>query len=233
VGNTTVTLFEKKYTPTVSGSVNLFTLEVDSVTGITTGQRVIGTGIAADARVVGIQTGSPNDVVILDKKNVGAVSGVGTFFVNVFEDITLGMGVTHGALPGETNALPADTRVVGVDEKNHIIYLNHALLNNIQAATGDTVYFGSSKVAINNHGLVPGDVIYIAAGTANTTTASSTYTIFETPNANTFTTTPALAGVGSATLYSSIFFAEKFTNGPYNIQNNGDQIKVTLNVSLD
>jgi hypothetical protein len=233
VGNTSVTLFEKKYTPTVSGSVNLFTLEVDSSVGITTNQRVIGTGIAPDARVVGVQTGSPNNVVILDKKNVGAVSGVGTFFVNVFEDITLGMGVTHGALPGETNALPDGTRVVGVDEKNHIIYLNHALLNNIQAATGDTVYFGSSKVEINNHGLVPGDVIYIAAGTANTTTSSSTYTVFETPNANTFTTSPALAGVGSATLYSSIFFAEKFTNGPYNIQNNGDQIKVTLNVSLD
>jgi hypothetical protein len=233
VGNTSVTLFEKKYTPTVSGSVNLYTVEVDSATGITTNQRVIGTGIAPDARVVGIQTGSPNNVVILDKRNVGAVSGVGTFFVNVFEDITLGMGVTHGFLPGETNALPSGTRVVGVDEKNHIIYLNHALLNNIQAATGDTVYFGSSKVTINNHGLVPGDVIYIAAGTANTTTVSSTYTIFETPNANTFTTNPALAGVGSATLYSSIMFAEKFTNGPYNIQNNGDQIKVTLNISLD
>jgi ribose/xylose/arabinose/galactoside ABC-type transport system permease subunit len=28
-------------------------------------------------------------------------------------------------------------------------------------------------------------------------------------------------------------FAERFTNGPYNIQNNGDQIKVTLNISLD
>lgn len=233
VGNTSVTLFEKKYTPTVTGSVNLYTVEVNSSTGITTNQRVIGTGIAPNARVVGIQTGTPNNVVILDKRNVGAVSGVGTFFVNVFEDITLGMGVTHGALPGETNALPADTRVVGVDEKNHIIYLNHALLNNIQAATGDTVYFSSSKVTIANHGLVPGDVIYIAAGTANTTTSSSTYTIFETPDTSTFTTTPALAGVGSATLYSSIMFAEKFTNGPYNIQNNGDQIKVTLNISLD
>ena len=49
----------------------------------------------------------------------------------------------------------------------------------------------------------------------------------------TFTTTPALSGVGNATLYPSIFFAEKFTNGPYAIQNPGDQIKVTLNVSLD
>ena len=35
------------------------------------------------------------------------------------------------------------------------------------------------------------------------------------------------------TVYNSIFFAEKFTNGPYQIQNPGDQIKVTLNVSLD
>lgn len=233
VGNTSVNLFEKKYNPTVTGSINLYTVEVSDATGITTNQRVTGTGIAPNSRVVGIQTGTPNSVVILDKKNVGAVSGIGSFFVNVFEDITLGMGVTHGFLPGETDALPAGTKVVGVDEKNHIIYLNHALLNNIQAATGDTVYFGSSKVTINNHGLVPGDVIYIAAGTANTTTASSTYTIFETPDANTFTTNPALAGVGSATLYSSIMFAEKFTNGPYNIQNNGDQIKVTLNISLD
>ena len=233
VGQTSITLYDKKYTPTVSGSVNLFTVEVDSATGITTNQRVIGTGIAADARVVGIQTGSPNDVVILDKKNVGAVSGVGTFYVNVTEDITLGMGVTHGFLPGETNAIPSNTKVIGIDEKNRVVYLDGTLLNNIQTATGDTVYFGSSKVTISNHGLSVGDVIYIAAGTANTTTTSSTYTIFETPATDTFTTIPALAGVGSATLYSSIMFAEKFTNGPYNIQNNGDQIKVTLNISLD
>jgi hypothetical protein len=233
IGNSSITLFEKTYTPTVSGSINLFTVEVDSSVGIATNQRVIGTGIAPDARVVGIQTGSPNDVVILDKANVSAVSGVGTFFVNVTENITLGMGVTHGSLPGETNAVPSETTVIGIDEKNRVVYLNNALLNNIQTATGDTVYFNSSKVTMADHGLVPGDVIYIAAGTANTTTSSSTYTIFETPDTSTFTTTPALAGVGSATLYSSIMFAEKFTNGPYNIQNNGDQIKVTLNISLD
>jgi len=233
VGQTSITLFEKKYTPTVSGSVNLFTVEVDSSVGIATNQRVIGTGIASGARVVGIQTGSPNDLVILDKKNVGAVSGVGTFFDNVTENITIGMGVTHGFLPGETNAISSNTKVIGIDERNRVVYLDSTLLNNIQTATGSTVYFGSSKVTINNHGLVAGDVIYIAAGTANTTTTSSTYTVFETPATNVFTTTPALAGVGSATLYSSIMFAEKFTNGPYNIQNNGDQIKVTLNISLD
>jgi hypothetical protein len=28
-------------------------------------------------------------------------------------------------------------------------------------------------------------------------------------------------------------FSESFTNGPYKIQNNGDQIKITLNVSLN
>jgi hypothetical protein len=233
VGQTSITLFEMKYTPTVSGSVNLYTVEVNSSVGIATNQRVIGTGIASGARVVGIQTGSPNDLVILDKKNVGAVSGVGTFFVNVTEDITLGMGVTHGVLPGEIDAIPSNTKVIGIDERNRVVYLDGTLVNNIQVATGSTVYFGSSKVTMANHGLVAGDVIYIAAGTANTTTTSSTYTVFETPATNVFTTTPALAGVGSATLYSSIMFAEKFTNGPYNIQNNGDQIKVTLNISLD
>lgn len=233
VGQTSITLFEQKYTPTISGLINEFTVEVDSISGIATNQRLIGTGIASGARVVGIQTGSPNDIVILDKANVGAVSGVATFFENVIENITVGMGVTHGFLPGESSAIPSETQVIGVDERSRVIYLSNALVNNIQSATGDTVTFGSSKVTINSHGLVTGDVIYIAAGTANTTTSSSTYTIFETPDANTFTTTPALAGIGSATLYSSIMFAEKFTNGPYNIQNNGDQIKVTLNISLD
>ena len=123
-----------------------------------------------------------------------------------------------------------NTTVTGIDELNRVIYINNALANNIQAATGDDITFNASKVTMAGHGLVEGDVIYIGAGTANTVTESNTYTIFDVADANTFTTSPALAGVGSATLYSSIFFAEKFTNGPYNIQNNGDQIKVTLNV---
>jgi hypothetical protein len=143
------------------------------------------------------------------------------------------MAVTHGFLFGETDAIPSGTLVTGIDEKTGVVYLSNELNNNIQNATGNSVYFNYSKITANDHGLVKGDVIYIAAGAANTTTTSLTYTIFETPSIDTFTTTPALAGVGSATLYSSIFFAERFTNGPYNIQNNGDQIKVTLNVSLD
>lgn len=231
VAQSHITLFETKYEPTASGSVGLFSFTVDSVSGINTNQRVIGTGIAAGARVVGFTT----NTVYVNKANTGAVSGVATFFKNVSEDITIGMGVTHSNLPGELNAIPPNTKVIGIDEKSRLIYLNHALVNNIQSATGDTVTFSSSKVSTGStaHGLVPGDVIYVAAGTGNTSTTSSTYTIFETPNSTTFTTTPALNGAGAATLYSSIFFAERFTNGPYNIQNNGDQIKVTLNISLD
>jgi hypothetical protein len=233
IGQNYISLYEEQRNPTISGVVNLFTVEVDSNVGISTNQRVFGTGIAPGARVVGVQTGSPNDIVILDKKNIGTVSGVGTFFLNITENITVGMGVTHGFLVGQTNGISPTTNVIGIDEKLGIVYLSNPLLNNIQSATGDTLYFGSSIVTMANHGLVAGDVIYIAPGVANTTTTSSTYTIFETPSTSTFTTTPALAGVGSATLYSSIMFAEKFTNGPYNIQNNGDQIKVTLNISLD
>lgn len=233
IGQNYIELFEEQRNPTISGAVNLFTLEVNTSAGIATGQRVIGTGLASGAIVVGVQTGPSNDIVVLNKKNTGTVSGVGTFFLNITENITVGMGVTHEFLVGQTNGISSTTKVIGIDEKLGVVYLSNPLLNNIQSATGDTLFFGSSKVTMANHGLVSGDVIYIAPGVANTTTVSSTYTIFETPSTSTFTTTPALTGVGTATLYSSIMFAEKFTNGPYNIQNNGDQIKVTLNISLD
>lgn len=230
VGLSSVVLFEDTYTPTSTGIVSTFTLTTSALTGITTGQRVIGTNIATAARVVGT---SGTDVVILDKKHTGAVSGVTTFFVNVTENITLGMGVTHGTAIGEVNAIPSGTTVTGIDERNRVVYLSNPLANNIQSATGNTIYFNYSRVDATDHGLVPGDVVYIAAGTGNTTTTSSTYTVFETPTTSTFTTTPAMTGIGSASIYNAILFAERFTNGPYNIQNNGDQIKVTLNISLD
>jgi len=233
VGQSSLTLFDKRFTPTGVGATSRFVVEVDSPTGITTGQRVIGVGIATGAKVVGLQNVGGVDNVVLDKPNFGAVSGIVTFFVNQTENIAIGMGVTHSFLPGQDNAIPSGTVVTGIDQRNRTIYISNALTNNIQAATGDTITFNASRVTMTNHGLVPGDVIYISGGASATGISSSTYTIFETPNANTFTTTPALAGVGSATLYSSIMFAEKFTNGPYNIQNNGDQIKVTLNISLD
>jgi hypothetical protein len=230
IGQSYVTLFPFKSEPTATGIGSEFTITVSSNAGITTSQRVIGVGIASGATVVGIMN---TTTIVLSKKNTGSVSGVTTFYRNVTEDLCVGMGVTHGFLAGETDAIPAGTVVTGIDEKTGIVYLSNELDNNIQSATGNIVYFNFSQVTATDHGLVPGDVIYIAAGAANTTTTSATYTIFETPNTNTFRTVPALSGIGSATLYSSIFFAERFTNGPYNIQNNGDQIKVTLNISLD
>ena len=136
----------------------------------------------------------------------------------------------------------AGTTIVGIDyetESGEIgprVYLSEELQDNIGTASdNDQVNFDFSVVTSDpggsalDHNLNPGDVIYIAQG--STSTISLHYTVFETPTSSTFTTTPAMQGTGDATLYSSIFFAERFTNGPYAIQNDGDQIKVTLNVS--
>ena len=145
----------------------------------------------------------------------------------IMDDITVGQVV------GGNNAVPNATKIIGIDRLQRIIHLSNALTDNIQVATDSSITLAFSKVTATAHGLVAGDVIYIARGTGNTTTTPSTYTVFSVGNANEFVTTPALDGTGSATLHSSIMFAERFTNGPYPIQNNGDQIKVTLNVSLD
>ena len=152
------------------------------------------------------------------------------------------MAVSQTATP---NGIAAQTTVVGIDYETYQgeigprVYLSNQLVDNIQVSNNnDAVKFDFSVVTSDPGGtptahlLNPGDVIYIAQGSSSTITAAH-YTVFETPSDTTFTTTPALQGAGDATLYSSIFFAERFTNGPYAIQNNGDQIKVTLNVSLD
>ena len=144
----------------------------------------------------------------------------------IMDDITVGQVV------GNNNAVPAGTKIIGIDRLQRIIYLDNNLTDNIQTATDEEIQLTYSKVSATAHGLVVGDVIYIAQGTTGTSTAG-TYTVFEVPDANTFHTTPALDGAGDLTLHSSIMFAERFTNGPYPIQNNGDQIKITLNVSLD
>ena len=144
----------------------------------------------------------------------------------IMDNICVGMNV------GGNSAVPANTTVIGMDLLNRIVYISNDLTDNIQVETDSSITLDYSKVNATGHSLVVGDVIYIAQGTTSTAVAG-TYTVFEVPDANTFHTTPALDGTGDLSLYSSIMFAERFTNGPYPIQNNGDQIKITLNVSLD
>ena len=233
IGNDYINLLDVDVTPTItSGTSGTFEIAVDSATNIAAGQRVSGTGIAAGTTVVGISGTS----VYLSKALTGAASGTGTFKVNVAEDLTPGMAVSQTATP---NGIAAGTVITGIDyetvtgEIGPRVYLSEVLVDNIQVSNGnDQVKFDFSKVTATSHALNVGDVIYVAQGTTSTITAAH-YTVNTVADANTFTTTPALQGTGDVTLYDSIFFAERFTNGPYAIQNNGDQIKVTLNVSLD
>lgn len=233
VGDNYVTLYQEFKSLLSTGSSSDFKIFVGSSVGIITGDRVEGVGIQTGAKVVGVSGTS----IYLDKPNANTVSGIVQFYSDVTKDVTVGMGVTHSFVPGETSAFQQNTKVIGIDENELKVYFDKVLVNNIQFSIGPEITFSSNKVTTPvPHKLVPGDVIYIAAGTGNTTTTSSTYTIFETPTPDTFTTTPSLdyaSGIGTVTLYSSVFFAERFTNGPYNVQNDGDQIKVTLNVSLD
>ena len=215
-----------------SGTSGTFEIAVASATNIAAGQRVSGTGIAAGTTVVGVS----GTAIYLSKALTGAASGDATFKVNVAEDLTPGMAVSQTATP---NGIAAGTTIVGIDYKTVTgeigprVYLSEVLVDNIQVSNGnDQVKFDFSKVTATAHALNVGDVIYVAQGTTSTITAAH-YTVDTVADANTFTTTPALQGTGDVTLYDSIFFAERFTNGPYAIQNNGDQIKVTLNVSLD
>ena len=233
IGYDYINLLDVDVTPTITaGTSGTFEIAVDSATNIAAGQRVSGTGIAAGTTVVGVS----GTAIYLSKALTGAASGTATFKVNVAEDLTPGMAVSQTATP---NGIAANTTITGIDyetvtgEIGPRVYLSELLVDNIQVSNGnDAIKFDFSKVTATAHALNPGDVIYIAQGTSSTLPAAH-YTVFETPDADTFTTTPALSGTGDATLYSSIFFAERFTNGPYAIQNNGDQIKVTLNVSLD
>jgi hypothetical protein len=239
IGNNYINLLDVDVTPSITSGVSgTYEIAVDSATNVAIGQRVSGTGIAPQTRVVGISGTN----IYLDKALTGAASGTATFKVNVAENLTVGMTVSQTASP---NGIAASTTIVGIDfetktgEIGPRVYLSELLVDNIQVSNGnDAVLFDFSIVTSDpggsavDHNLNPGDVIYIAQGTSSSIPAAH-YTVFETPTSSTFTTTPALQGTGDATLYSSIFFAERFTNGPYAIQNNGDQIKVTLNVSLD
>ena len=245
IGNNYIELKDGTVVSAISaGAQNGFMITVASGTGVVKGQKVSGTNIPAETRVVGVAT---NDI-FLDKPITGGnASGNATFTKNVAEELTVGQAVTKTGGGGQTgpDAFPASTVITGVDfatksgEQGPRVYLSNQLTDNIgTASSNDKVDFDYSVMTTDpsgsavDHNLNPGDVIYIGQGTTSTITAQH-YTIHTVPTSSTFTTTPALSGTGDATIYSSIFFAEQFTNGPYAIQNNGDQIKVTLNVSLD
>lgn len=175
-------------------------------------------------------------VQITKGTNVDPCIGViGQNFITLPNVANVMDNITNGMVVGGNNAIAANTVVQGIDRATRKIYLNNPLLDNIQTATDPDITLDYSQVSTgaNAHQLQPGDIIYVARGTGNTTTTANTYTVHTTPSTTTFTTTPALNGTGALTLYSSIMFAEQFTNGPYPIQNQGDQIKVTLNISLD
>ena len=251
IGNDYIELIETDFAQAIdSGVQDSFVINVaaaGNLSLIKVGQRVTGTNIPAETRVSGIN----GEDIYLDKAITGgAASGDATFTPDVASDLTIGQKVSKTAGGGNTgpDAFPADTVITGIDYSKQTgeigpkVFLNKQLTDNIgTASSNDKVDFnfgvitsdpGGTAVA---HGLNVGDVIYIAQGSSSTITAQH-YTVDSVPTNSTFTTTPAIQASSypaDATLYSSIFFAEQFTNGPYAIQNSGDQIKVTLNVSLD
>jgi hypothetical protein len=164
---------------------------------------------------------------------------VGNSYFTVDPQVTIN-DLTLGQYVAGNLGIATGTRIIGIDRALQVVYIDKPLVDNIQAATDPSVTFSFGRINFANHGLRKGDILYINAGTGNTTLESSVYTVFDVPNADEFTTTPSMTatsngvlGLNTATLYSSIMYAERFTNGPYNIQNNGDQIKITLNVALD
>ena len=228
-----------------AGAADGYSITITSnAASVKKGQVVTATNVPTETRVVGVN----GNVVTLDKPVTGGnATGNATFKTNVAEDITIGMKVSKfvDASNAGPDAFPAATVVEGIDyatksgEQGPTIWLNNALTDNVGTASdNDQVDFNFSKMTTDPsgtnvvHALNPGDVVYIAQGSTSTISAAH-YTVHTVPTTSTFTTTPALSGTGDATIYSSIFFAEQFTNGPYAIQNSGDQIKVTLNVSLD
>ena len=235
-----------------AGAQNGYQITITTNAGDVKKGQIVSTDATPDripphTRVVGVN----GNVVTLDKPVTGGnASGNAKFKINIADDVTVGQVVTMKGGTGQTgpDAFPAATVVTGITyatdtangEQGPRIYISNNLTANVgTASSNDKVEFAWSVMTTDPggtavaHNLNPGDVIYIAQGTSNGPTIAGHYTVFEVPTNSTFTTTPALAGAGDATLYSSIFFAEQFTNGPYQIQNPGDQIKVTLNVSLD
>lgn len=204
-----------------AGAFNNSTFTVSVNTNIAVGQYVSGTNVGPYARVTAVN----GTTISLSVPCTGTVSGTVNFYEGRWaqgQDIS-GTGIA------------ASTKVVGYDPTNGIITLSVAAT----ATISGTVTAAFKGIAATAHGALPGDVVYLARQTGNSTLTAGTYVITSCPDANSFETTPAIdngasasGGANGVVIYDSIMFLEKFTNGPYYIQNNGDQIKITLNVSL-
>jgi hypothetical protein len=165
----------------------------------------------------------------------GYISGNTLTLSGLTQPVTFAAG---GVLVGSgVTGFPSITLSTGSAGTNGATYTISGPSQGTIGSSGSSVTFYYQVPT--SHGLVAGDVIYIDKGTS-TNLVPNAYTVFSTPTSSTFTTTPSLtqasgAGqvTGTATLYDNILYAERFTNGPYSIQNNGDQIKVTLNLSLN
>ena len=204
-----------------AGAFNNSSFTVSVATGIAVGQYAVGTGIGPYARVTAIN----GTTISVSVPCTGTVSGT----VNFYE----GRWAQGQDISG--TGIPASTTIVGYDPTNGIITLSQ----NANATVSGTITATFRAISATAHGGLPGDVVYLARQTGNTTLTAGTYIINHCPDANSFETIPAIASGASVTggangvvIYDSIMFLEKFTNGPYYIQNNGDQIKITLNVTL-
>lgn len=208
--------------PTGSGGAfNTANFTVSSAASIAVGQYATGTGVGPYARVIGIN----GTTISVSVPCTGTVSGT----VNFYE----GRWAQGQDISG--TGIPASTTIVGYDPTNGIITLSQ----NANATVTGAITGSFRVISATAHGALPGDVVYLARQTGNSTLVTGTYIVNHCPDANSFETIPAISTAASTTggangviIYDSIMFLEKFTNGPYYIQNNGDQIKVTLNVSL-
>ena len=97
-------------------------------------------------------------------------------------DLTLGQYVAGNA------GVQTGTRIIGLDRALQVVYLDKPLIDNIQVATDPSVTFSFGKIAITDHGLKRGDILYVG-GAGNTTLESNVYTVFDVPNNDEFVTT--------------------------------------------
>ena len=184
IGNNYIELKDDTVVSAISaGAQNGFVITVASGTGVVKGQKVSGTNIPAETRVVGVAT---NDIYLDKAITGGAASGNATFTKNVAEELTVGQAVTKTGGGGQTgpDAFPASTTITGIDlatksgEQGPRVYLNNQLTDNIgTASSNDKVDFDYSVMTTDpsgsavDHNLNPGDVIYIGQGTSSTITA--------------------------------------------------------------